>query len=161
MLVTALRAFQYAHDGIHIRTIPEGEAFDCRPELVDGLGRAGYIEPAATDAAEKDQVGLEDAGAEDGVGGDEVVVHEAETLGDPPSEGGDEIDLSARIGPEKSGEETLETQSAVPIPDDWRTALNGTEMISLAAKLTFNPIRNSRDAIAAIEAEILRRSSGE
>ncbi len=41
--VKALKPFDYAHDGVHIRQVSKGDEFECQPDLVDGLVRDKYV----------------------------------------------------------------------------------------------------------------------
>jgi hypothetical protein len=45
-----LKSFPYAHDGIHVRELAKGEAFEVQEDVFDGLVKAGYIKPSKSQA---------------------------------------------------------------------------------------------------------------
>jgi len=47
MLVKAIATFPYAHDGVNVRFVHEGEEFECRDDLAPGLSGAGKIDGQA------------------------------------------------------------------------------------------------------------------
>lgn len=73
----------------------------------------------------------------------------------------DEADIgtTAEVAPStKATAEPREKQAAVVIPDNWRE-LPWPRLRSLASQVSDDPIVNRPVAVAAIEAEIARRSS--
>lgn len=50
MRAKVLKPFPYAHDGITIRNLAEGDLFDCQPGVFEGLKSEGYIEETDEEA---------------------------------------------------------------------------------------------------------------
>ena len=52
---TVLKPFPYSHDGVAVVVLGAGHSFEPRPDLVEGLERAGLVERVeAADAAQSD-----------------------------------------------------------------------------------------------------------
>lgn len=68
MRCKVLKSFPYAHDGIKVEDLPEGENRDIRDELVPGLIAEGFVEraPATVDpgVTEAERIAREKAEAE-------------------------------------------------------------------------------------------------
>ncbi|MDR3512634.1 MAG: hypothetical protein P4L73_13445 [Caulobacteraceae bacterium] len=72
MKVSVLKPFDYAHDGVTVRHLEQGEdAVEIRDELAPGLREAGFIAPAKAKASAKGaKPGADDKPA-DGAGGED------------------------------------------------------------------------------------------
>lgn len=150
--VIALKPFIYSTDGYTEIPVREHETFDLPEHLFDGLNGARYVRRATI--------------------GDGKVALKAEAPKIPEEKVSAIADTAIKLRdalvemtekkvsvPETAYLRTAEPrveQSAVEIPDDWKT-LKWFALRSLASRVSDTPIKTMEDAVAAIETELARR----
>lgn len=154
--VIALKPFCYSVDGYTSIPVQEHERFDLPERFFAGLNDARYVRRATIGdgkvslKAEPPKVSEKKVSAIV-----ETAIKLRDTLVEISGAAKNEIPETAYL----RTAETRAEQAAVEIPDDWRS-LKWFALRSLASKISDTPIKTSEDAVAAIEAELARRSQG-
>lgn len=155
--VIALKPFCYSVDGYTSIPVQEHERFDLPERFFAGLNDARYVRRATIGdgkvslKAEPRAAKIETAKMVDAA--IKQVLEDAYKSS---------TEVKTATIPETAYLPTAEPREkpeAVEIPDDWRS-LKWFALRSLASKISDTPIKTSEDAVAAIEAELARRSQG-
>lgn len=137
--VIALKPFLYSTDGYTEISVSEKQVFDLPERFFDSLNGAKFVRRAKIgDGHVTLNPSKEDIA--------EKVTPIVETA----------MKLKEVLTEVAKTEDTVDA-SDVEIPDDWRM-LKFFALRSLAAKISAEPVTNMEEAVAAIEAELARRS---
>lgn len=143
--VIALRPFIYSLDGYTEIPVNEHETFDLPEKFFQGLNDARYVRRA--------KIGDGKVSLKANETSDERLEEIASMT---PHAQAKRFVESFKEEVSKQEPEVVAAVTDVEIPDDWRS-LKFFALRSLASKLSSDPVKNSEDAIAAIEAELARR----